>query len=155
MQHWLEVVRDWIGHTRLAQWIDASFDGHGVFVLFISVASLALIAVLAASLAGGVPPRPKASTRGTTAIVETLATWAARPGNRTGWMLAADLAAAAGVSGVHDPQFEADVQALYDAGTIQLTTAGPSASQHFAEAMLVPPAAPPAPPAPSAIGVSN
>ena len=81
---------------------------------------------------------------GPAAIVEALRAFAAQSARHTPWMTAADLAQRVGAAGVHDPQFEADVQALYAAGTVRLMSGGSAGGGSFFEVMLVPPA-PPAP----------
>jgi hypothetical protein len=57
-------------------------------------------------------------------------------------MPAATLAQVVGADSRGDPQFVADVQALYDAGTIRLMSFGGTGATDFLEAMLVPPQPP-------------
>lgn len=57
---------------------------------------------------------------------------------RTPWMGAADLASQASATGTDDPYFQADVQALFDAGTIRLMSDSNASGATFDEAMLVP-----------------
>jgi DNA-binding response OmpR family regulator len=83
---------------------------------------------------------PAGTSRGQAAVVEALRAFAAHAGRHTPWMPAAELARRVGAAGVHDPQFEADVQALYAAGTIRLISGGDAGGRSFYEAMLVPPA---------------
>jgi DNA-binding response OmpR family regulator len=88
----------------------------------------------------------RAVTGGPAAIVEALRAFAAQSARHTPWMTAADLAQRVGAAGVHDPQFEADVQALYAAGTVRLMSGGSAGGGSFFEVMLVPPAPPTPPP---------
>jgi hypothetical protein len=133
VQQWIDVVISPASREAIAQWL----DWHGLFVVMMLVSGSALVFVVVASLSSGLPRAVVATARGQAAIVAALGAWAGAPGQRTGWMTVADLARCVGASDTHDPQFEADVQALYDAGTIALTASGPTASRHFAEAMLV------------------
>jgi DNA-binding response OmpR family regulator len=80
------------------------------------------------------------TSRGQAAVVEALGAFAAQAGRHSPWMPAADLARSVGAPGAHDPQFEADVQALYAAGVIRLMAGGAASGGSFFEAMLVPPA---------------
>jgi CheY-like chemotaxis protein len=85
------------------------------------------------------PPRARGPARpGAAAIFAALRAFAAQGDRHTPWMRAADLARAAGAAGVHDPQFEADVQALYTADVIRLMSGGAAGGGNFFEAMLVP-----------------
>jgi len=86
-------------------------------------------------------PRETASAteQGQAAIVETLRALAARGGQHTPWMKAAALAQALGLDDEHEPHFQADMQALYDAGLIRLMSGGKAGGRDFYEAMLIPP----------------
>jgi CheY-like chemotaxis protein len=89
------------------------------------------------------PAAPPARERepaspGADAIVAALRAFAAQGDRHTPWMRATDLARATGAAGAHDPQFEADVQALYAADVIRLMSGGPAGGGNFFEAMLVP-----------------
>src|SRR5689334_3640534 len=64
------------------------------------------------------------TTQGQAAIVAALAAHTAESDGHAPWLAAADLARRTGTTGAHDPQFEADVQALFDAGTIRLMSGG-------------------------------
>jgi CheY-like chemotaxis protein len=91
--------------------------------------------------AAAAPPRRRGPARpGEAAVVAALRAFAAQGDRHTPWMRAADLARAVGAAGVHDPQFEADVQALYAADAIRLMAGGPAGGGNFFEAMLAPPA---------------
>ncbi|MBI3970382.1 MAG: hypothetical protein HY332_03755 [Chloroflexi bacterium] len=80
-----------------------------------------------------------ATSCGQAAIVEALRAFGAQSKRHTPWMKAGDLARAVGVADAQDPQFQADVEALYDAGTIRLMSGGSAGGGSFYEAMLVPP----------------
>jgi hypothetical protein len=80
-----------------------------------------------------------AVSRGQDAIVYVLRAFGARSERNTPWMSAADLAHAAGMADEHVPEFEANVQALYDAGVIRLMSGGNASGKSFYEVMLVPP----------------
>ena len=82
----------------------------------------------------------QATSRGQAAIVEALRVFAASGPRHTPWLPAGALARAAGLADEHDPRFQADVQALYDAGVIRLMAGGNASGRSFYEAMLVPPA---------------
>ena len=85
------------------------------------------------------PPRAPAVVRpGAAAIIAALGANATQGARHTPWMRAADLARAVGAAGVHDPQFEADVQSLYDADVIRLMSGGAASGGSFYEAMLAP-----------------
>jgi CheY-like chemotaxis protein len=86
------------------------------------------------------PGRRGPPARGEAAVAAALQAFAAQGHRHTPWMPAADLALAVGAAGVHDPQFEADVQTLYEADVIRLMAGGPPSGGNFFEAMLVPPA---------------
>jgi hypothetical protein len=73
------------------------------------------------------------------AIVTALRAYTAQSDRHTPWMPAAELAHGVGAAGVHDPVFEAAVQALYAAGTIRLMAGGTASGGSFYKAMLVPP----------------
>jgi hypothetical protein len=75
---------------------------------------------------------------GRDAVVTALAAFLAESEGRKPWALAADLAGRAGAKGAEDPQFQADVQALFDAGTIRLMSGGIAGGASFFRAMLVP-----------------
>jgi hypothetical protein len=81
------------------------------------------------------------TTQGQAAIVAALAAHTAESDGHAPWLAAADLARRTGTTGAHDPQFEADVQALFDAGTIRLMSGGDAGGGRFYKAMLVPPGA--------------
>jgi CheY-like chemotaxis protein len=88
-----------------------------------------------------VAPHERApASPGEDAIVAALRAFAAQVDRRTPWMRAADLALAVGAAGVHDAQFEADVQALYAADVIRLMSDASAGGGNFYEAMLIPPA---------------
>ena len=80
-----------------------------------------------------------AMSRGQAAIVEALQALGAQGSRHTPWMRAGDLARAVGVADAQDPHFQADVQALYEAGVIRLMSGGNASGQSFYEVMLVPP----------------
>jgi DNA-binding response OmpR family regulator len=86
------------------------------------------------------PGRRDPESGGSAAVAAALRAFAAQGDRHTPWMRAADLARAVGAAGVHDPQFEADVQALYAADAVRLMAGGPAGGGNFFEAMLVPPA---------------
>jgi CheY-like chemotaxis protein len=86
------------------------------------------------------PGRRAPGSPGEAAVVAALRAFAAQGDRHTPWMRAADLARAVGAAGVHDPPFEAAVQALYAADAIRLMAGGPAGGGNFFEAMLVPPA---------------
>jgi DNA-binding response OmpR family regulator len=86
------------------------------------------------------PGRRAPGSPGQAAVVAALRAFAAQGDRHTPWMRAADLARAVGAAGVHDPPFEAAVQALYAADAIRLMAGGPAGGGNFFEAMLVPPA---------------
>ena len=71
-------------------------------------------------------------------IIAALGANATQGARHTPWMRAADLARAVGAAGVHDPQFEADVQSLYTADVIRLMSGGAASGGSFYEAMLAP-----------------
>ena len=73
-------------------------------------------------------------------IVEALQEFNEASQGLSPWMAAASLARRVGATSPHDPQFEADVQALFDAGTIRLMSGGNARGSSFYSAMLVPPA---------------
>jgi DNA-binding response OmpR family regulator len=75
--------------------------------------------------------------RGRVAIVNALRRHAAQSERHTPWMTATDLAQGVG-AGVHDREFAADVQALYEAGIVRLMSGGNAGGGTFYEAMLVP-----------------
>jgi hypothetical protein len=75
---------------------------------------------------------------GREAVLKALEAFLAESAERKPWMGAADLASLAGASGTDDPQFQADVQALFDAGTIRLMSGGNASGATFYKAMLVP-----------------
>lgn len=75
---------------------------------------------------------------GRDAVVNALTVFLAESEGHKPWALAADLAGRAGAKGAEDPQFQADVQALYDAGTIRLMSGGTAGGASFFRAMLVP-----------------
>ena len=77
-------------------------------------------------------------SRGRQAIVEALAEYAARSRGLQPWMAAAALAGRVGATSAHDPQFESDVQALFDADTIRLMSGGNAGGANFYNAMLIP-----------------
>ena len=134
VQDLLEALRDPAWRFATAQW----FELHDIVVLFMAISGLGLAFVVVAIRSTGLPPPPAASVPGRAAVVAALGAWAAQPGRRTSWMAVADLAQGVGASGPHDHQYEADIQALYEAGSVLLTSSGPAASRHFAEAMLAP-----------------
>jgi hypothetical protein len=83
----------------------------------------------------------KSTTVGQVAIISALETFLAESAERktrTPWIGAADLASRAGATGTDDPQLQADVQALFDAGTIRLMSGGNASGATFYKAMLVP-----------------
>jgi CheY-like chemotaxis protein len=85
------------------------------------------------------PPRaPAVTSPGAHAIIAALGANATQGARHTPWMRAADLARAVGAAGVHDPQFEADVQSLYTADVIRLMSGGAASGENFYEAMLAP-----------------
>ena len=84
---------------------------------------------------------------GRSAVVAALAAFNAASDGRGPWIPAADLARIVGAETPHDPHFEADVQALFDAGTIRLMSGSGASGASFFEAMLIPPETPPEPPA--------
>jgi CheY-like chemotaxis protein len=101
----------------------------------------ALVRWYASQEAPAAPPRRRApGSPGAAAVVAALRAFAAQGARHTPWMRAADLARAVGAAGVHDPPFEAAVQALYAADAIRLMAGGPAGGGNFFEAMLVPPA---------------
>ena len=77
--------------------------------------------------------------RGRGQIVEALQEFNAVSLGLSPWMAAGALARRVGASSPHDPQFEADVQALFEAGTIRLMSGGNARGSSFYSAMLVPP----------------
>jgi hypothetical protein len=77
-----------------------------------------------------------------TAVVEALTAFTAETDGHKPWMAAAELALRAGASSAADPQFEADVQALFNAGVIRLMSGGNAGGGSFYKAMLVPPPEP-------------
>ncbi|HEX2185072.1 MAG TPA: hypothetical protein VHN78_06160 [Chloroflexota bacterium] len=79
-----------------------------------------------------------ATSRGQAAIVEALRVFAASGTRHTPWMPAGALARAVGLADEHDPRFQADVQALYEAGVVRLMSGGGASGRNFYEAMLVP-----------------
>jgi hypothetical protein len=81
--------------------------------------------------------------RGRGAVIAALAAFRTESAGHRPWMPAADLARTVGADTPHDPQFEADVQALFEAGTIRLMSGGNAGGGSFFEAMLVPPGVPP------------
>jgi hypothetical protein len=85
--------------------------------------------------------------RGRAAVIAALAAFKTESEGHRPWMPAADLARIVGADTPHDPDFEADVQALFDAGTIRLMSGGNAGGGSFFKAMLVPPETPPEPPA--------
>jgi DNA-binding response OmpR family regulator len=86
------------------------------------------------------PGRRDPESGGAAAVAAALRAFAAQGDRHTPWMRAADLARAVGAAGVHDPRFEADVQALYAADAVRLMAGGLAGGGNFFEAMLVPPA---------------
>ena len=72
-------------------------------------------------------------------IVEALREFNGASAGLQPWMDAAALARRVGATSAHDPQFEADVHALYEAGTIRLMSGGNARGSSFYSAMLVPP----------------
>lgn len=76
---------------------------------------------------------------GPEAIVAALVEFNAQCRGLVPWMSAADLAQRVGATGSHDAQFEANVQLLFDAGTIRLMAGGTAAGNNFYKAMLIPP----------------
>ena len=80
------------------------------------------------------------TSSGQGAVIAALAAFTAKSDGHKPWMQAADLAQSAGAASAQDPQFEADVQALFDAGTIRLMSGGNASGHNFYKAMLVPPA---------------
>ena len=79
---------------------------------------------------------------GQEAIVEALRAFGAQGSRHTPWMPAGDLARAVGLDDAQDSHFQADVQALYEAGVIRLMSGGNAGGGSFYEAMLVPPVPP-------------
>lgn len=79
-------------------------------------------------------------------IVEALQEFNAQSRGLAPWMAATSLALRVGATSVHDPHFEADIQTLFDAGTIRLMSGGNAGGSSFYSAMLVPPAEPASPP---------
>ena len=77
--------------------------------------------------------------RGREQIVEALEEFNEGSNGLSPWMGAAALAHRVGATSSHDPQFEADVQALYEAGTVRLMSGGNARGSSFYSAMLVPP----------------
>jgi hypothetical protein len=136
MQKWTDLLGALATRAAPGPWLDGWFNGHGAFAIFLGGSVLALAFVVVASLSAGLPSKTAPSAVGQAAIVAALGGRAAQAAELTAWMTAIELAQIAGVAGVHDPQFEADVQALYEAGTVLLTSSGASASSHFNEAML-------------------
>ena len=76
--------------------------------------------------------------RGRAHIVEALEEFNELSKGLSPWMAAAALARRVGATSPHDPEFEADVQALHDAGTIRLMSGGNAGGGSFYCAMLVP-----------------
>ena len=72
-------------------------------------------------------------------IVEALQEFNTQSGGLAPWMAATSLALRVGATSVHDPRFEADIQTLFDAGTIRLMSGGNAGGSSFYSAMLVPP----------------
>ena len=72
-------------------------------------------------------------------IVEALREFSGASAGLNPWMGAAALALRVGATSAHDPQFEADVDALFEAGTIRLMSGGNPRGSSFYSAMLVPP----------------
>jgi hypothetical protein len=72
-------------------------------------------------------------------IIEALQEFSAQSRGLAPWMAATSLALRVGATSVHDPLFEADVQTLFDAGTIRLMSGGNAGGSSFYSAMLVPP----------------
>ena len=83
-----------------------------------------------------------ATAGGQDAIVEALRAFGAQGSRHTPWMPAGELARAVGLADAQDPHFQADVQALYEAGVIRLMSGGNASGGSFYEAMLVPPVPP-------------
>jgi hypothetical protein len=79
---------------------------------------------------------------GQAAIVEALRAFGAQGERHTPWMKARDLARSVGAADETDPQFQANVQALYEAGSIRLMSGSKASGGSFFEAMLVPAAEP-------------
>ena len=79
-------------------------------------------------------------------MVAALGAFAAESQGRNPWIVAEDLARRAGAS-ADDAQFVADVQALFEAGTIRLMSGGAACGGSFFKAILVPPTQPGAKPA--------
>ncbi len=85
--------------------------------------------------------------RGRAAVVAALAAFSARSDGHRPWMPAAALAQVVGADAADDPQLQADVQALHNAGTVRLMSFGGAGSASFLEAMLTPPPTPSGSPA--------
>ena len=90
------------------------------------------------------------SAAGRQAVLAALEAFSAESVGRKPWMEAEDLARHAGAA-AGDAQFTADVQALFEAGTIRLMSGGNAGGGSFYKAMLVPPldALPPDPEEPT------
>jgi hypothetical protein len=67
---------------------------------------------------------------GQAAIVEALGAFGAQGERHTPWMKARDLARSVGAADETDPQFQANVQALYEAGSIRLMSGRQARSRH-------------------------
>jgi hypothetical protein len=80
----------------------------------------------------------EATRRGQAAIVEALRVFVTTGTRHTPWMPAGALARAVGLADEHDARFQADVQALYEAGVVRLMAGGNAGGRNFYEAMLVP-----------------
>lgn len=78
------------------------------------------------------------TSQGRDAVVAALAAFTAGSDGHKPWMPAADLARTVGAGSARDPQFEAEVQALFEAGTIRLMSGGDAGGGNFYKAMLVP-----------------
>ena len=85
------------------------------------------------------------SNRGRGQIVEALEEFNEGSQGLSPWMAADALARRVGATSAHDPQFEADVQALYETGRIRLMSGGNARGSSFYSAMLVPPDVSPGP----------
>jgi hypothetical protein len=82
-------------------------------------------------------PATASSRPGREAVIAALEAFTAESLGRNPWMAAADLAQRAGTS-AGSAQFQADVQTLFDAGTIRLMSGGNASGASFYKAMLVP-----------------
>ena len=80
---------------------------------------------------------PASSAAGRQAVVAALEAFTAESVGHRPWMAAGDLARRTGTS-AGDAQFAADVQALFEAGTIRLMSGGNASGGSFYKAMLVP-----------------